>query len=187
MRQLSILSVFLALIALAFAISRAELTVLPWYSKTILATAVLWLILFEILGNLVVYDIGWGLPLAGIIEVSFTLPLWKRVLRLWSPPQVGKVKAEVRYKHGDMTGWTFPITGDWEDENEIWIFLGSPMKKTLEIWWSDPDGNCYTAGVHRSALSQRFDVSIRLVAENGRLTTEHTIEYHKSNQAALPR
>ncbi len=181
MRQLSIVSVFLALIALAVGMSKVDPTALPWYSKALLAMAALWLILFGILGSRLTYHVGWGLPVAGVIAVSFTLPLWKRVLRLWSPPQVGKVKAEVRYKYGNMTGWTFPITSDWEEENEVWIFLSSPMKKQLEIWWCDSQGNCYTPGINRSALSDRFDVNIRLIGENGRRLAEHTIEYQKAN------
>ena len=162
--------------------SKLELIALPWYSQAILSIAVLWLILFGILGSQLAYNISWGLPVIGFIEVSFSLPLWKRVLRLWSPPQLGRIKAEVRYKYGDMSGWTFPITGNWEDENEVWIFLSSPMKKRLEVWNSDSQGNCYTADViNRSALSERFDVNIRLIGENGKRLGEHTIKYQKAN------
>jgi len=181
LRQLSILSVFFALIALVVGLSKAELTALPWYSQTLLAIAVLWLVLFGILGSLLTYKIAWGLPIAGIIEIRFTLPQWKRFLRLWSSPQVGRIKAEVRYKYGDMNGWTFPITGDWEEENELWIFLSSPMKKRLEVWVSDPQGNYFTAGINRTVLPERFDVNIRLIAESGKVLTQHTIEYHRTN------
>ena len=125
------------------------------------------------------YNIIWGVP-TGDIKVRFSLPLWERIILLGIPPNFGRIKAEIRYKYGDMTGWTFPIDGDWVDENEVWIPLSKPTEKTLTVWERNTDDSFFQASIPRIPLPKEFEFDICLVTEDNKCLERYTATYQKA-------
>ena len=125
------------------------------------------------------YDVIWGVP-TGDMKVRFSLPLWKRIILLGIPLNLGRIKTEIRYRYGDMTGWTFPIDGDWVDENEVWIPLSKPTEKTLTVWVRSPDDSFFQASIPRIPLPKEFEFDVCLKTEDNKCLGRYTETYQKA-------
>ena len=174
---LSLLGISFGLIAIGLTLSFHYSDALFLFLLTGIGTASF--VVFGIGRLFIKYNVTWGLPV-GDIKVGFNLPLWKRIIVLGIPPNLGRIKAEIRYKYGDMTGWTFPIDGDWADEIEVWIPLSKPTEKTLTVWIRNPNDSFAQASIPRIPLPEEFEFDIRLITEDNKRLARYTDTYCKT-------
>jgi len=173
---LTVLSICISLIALGIALVSLYGHLIGAYLP--ITIGVLVLFVFGIGRLFIKYDISWGMPI-GDIEIKFELSLWKKIILLGIPLNLGKIKAEIRYKYGDTGGWTFPVNGKWADTNEIWVSLERTMAKRLTIWQINAEFDFLQLDYLETPLHNEFMFDIRIKNENDEIFSRYTNTYQK--------
>ena len=159
-----------------------------WYlSQVLIGTAIIALILFGIIGTRIRYTITFEIPI-GDIRVEFSLPWWKKFLRFFMPPDLGEVRAEVRYKYDRTSLWENGSRAQWKQPLSVYepktigstVRITAPTVKIITIWEIHAEGKLVGINKGKTILPNPFWFNVRLIRnDNDRLLKEYCCRYER--------
>lgn len=193
---LTIFGICIALFALGITLANYSfrLTTLPWYSVTLIGLGILGFFTFGLARIFIRYTINWKFLASDIhrqptgnIRIEFNLPLWKKLLLLSIPPDLGEVKSEVRYKYSNAEYWTLLTNAVWEDTGKIWTTIRNVGVKTLTMWTRDANNRLFQVDKEGTLLPTKFICNIRLIRQLGeKHIASFDIEYKQESGLRKP-
>jgi len=116
------------------------------------------------------YKIIWGVPI-GDIPVRFHLNWLKKFLLLYMPLDLGEIRAQVRYRYGEVSGWQHATFANWKQQIGVEepITLGAKIsirgatRKFISIFEATSDGRTVTIHPGCQALPSPFEFKVSLI------------------------
>ena len=123
---------------------------------------------------LIKYKIIRSIPVGGDVSITFYLNWLKKFLLLHIPLDLGEIRAEVRYRYGEVSEWQHATSANWKQRIGVEepITLGSKisirgtMRKFISIFEITPDGQIFTIHPDRQPLPNHFGYKINLIYES---------------------
>jgi len=134
------------------------------------------------------YKIIWGkVPIGDNISVTFHLTRWKKVILLGIFPDLGEVRAEVKYQYGESLLWQHNSVAEWKRKLSVEhpVPIGSKVTikgvttdKLITIFERAPNDQICTIHPDRHILPRQFVYMVSLIREsNGEILSEHSDSY----------
>lgn len=116
------------------------------------------------------YKIIWGVPI-GDIPITFHLSWLKKFILLGMPLDLGEIRAEVRYRYGEVSGWQHASVAKWKQAIgvESPIILNSKVNikgathKLISIFELTSNGQIFTVHPDQQALPSPFEYKVSLI------------------------
>jgi len=140
-------------------------------SLTLMYGAPLFFLLFGASRWIVKYKIIRGIPVGGDMTYTSHLGWWRIFLLLNMPLDWGEVRAEVRYRYGEVSEWRHAYVTKWKQQIgvEELIILDSKVSikgathKFLSIFEMTSNGQIFTIHPDRQALPSPFEYKVSLI------------------------
>jgi len=141
------------------------------------------LFIFIILGisrKFIKYKIIWKeVPIGCNLPITFHLPYWKKIVLLGILPDLGEVRAEVKYRYGESSKWQHNSVAEWKRKLSVEhpvpigsqvIVKGTSSNKLITIFKRTPNGQICTIHHNQQVLPNQFEYMVNLIREaNGEI------------------
>jgi hypothetical protein len=155
-----------------------------WVTGNVLVFgAVALLLVFVILGVsrlFIRYKITWGeVPLGDGIPINFQLAWWKKSLLIGMFPDLGEVRAEVKYRYDESLRWQHNSVAQWQRKSGVEapeficssvIINGTSSNKLITIFQRMPDNGICTIHRDHQVLPNQFEYLISVIREDNQKT-----------------